>query len=79
MLRVLADLSVPEIARVLQKPESAVKALLRRGFASLRRTLAAGEQTAGRAMTGRHSDRRERTNLSARWCRTAPSERLPPQ
>jgi len=44
MLRVLADLTVPEIAVVLQKPESAVKALLRRGIASLRRTLAADEQ-----------------------------------
>ena len=44
MLRVLADMSVPEIAAVLQKPQSAVKALLRRGIASLRRTLAAGEQ-----------------------------------
>jgi RNA polymerase sigma factor (sigma-70 family) len=45
MLRVLADLSVPEIARVLQKPESAVKALLHRGFASLRRNLqGAGER-----------------------------------
>ncbi len=45
MLRVLADLSVSEIARVLQKPESAVKALLRRGFANLRRSLqAAGER-----------------------------------
>ena len=44
MLRVLADLSVLEIARVLQKPESAVKALLRRGFANLRRTLAASER-----------------------------------
>jgi RNA polymerase sigma-70 factor (ECF subfamily) len=47
MLRVLADLSVPEIARVLQKPESAVKALLRRGFASLRRTLAARDSSIG--------------------------------
>ena len=46
MLRVLADLSVPEIARVLQKPESAVKALLRRGFASLRRALAAADRPA---------------------------------
>jgi RNA polymerase sigma-70 factor (ECF subfamily) len=43
MLRVLADLSVPEIARVLDKPESAVKALLRRGFASLRRSLTPDE------------------------------------
>jgi RNA polymerase sigma factor (sigma-70 family) len=46
MLRVLADLSVPEIARVLQKPESAVKALLRRGFASLRRTRAVSDHPA---------------------------------
>jgi RNA polymerase sigma-70 factor (ECF subfamily) len=43
MLRVLGDLTVAEIAVVLQKPESAVKGLLRRGIASLRRTLAAGE------------------------------------
>ena len=39
MLRILADLPVSDIGRVLGKPDSAVKALLRRGFASLRRTL----------------------------------------
>ncbi len=39
MLRVLADLPVAEIARLLDKPETAVKALLRRGFASLHRTM----------------------------------------
>jgi RNA polymerase sigma factor (sigma-70 family) len=37
MLRVLADLTVPEIARVMDKPESAVKALLRRAVANLSR------------------------------------------
>jgi RNA polymerase sigma-70 factor (ECF subfamily) len=35
LLRLLADLSVPEIAEVVGKPVSAVKALLRRGRASL--------------------------------------------
>ena len=60
MLRVLADLSVPEIAAVLQKPQSAVKALLRRGIASLRRTLAAGEQ--GRI----EQDRRSSPHASGR-------------
>ena len=39
MLRVLADLSVPEISEILDKPQSAVKALLRRGLASLARKL----------------------------------------
>ena len=39
MLRALADLPVSEIASVMGKPESAVKALLRRGIASLRRQL----------------------------------------
>lgn len=42
-LRVLADLSVPEIARVLGKPETAVKALLRRGLARLQRAVAGAE------------------------------------
>lgn len=37
MLRVLADLTVPEIARVMDKPESAVKALLRRAISNLSR------------------------------------------
>jgi RNA polymerase sigma-70 factor (ECF subfamily) len=39
MLRALADLPVSDIARVMNKPETAVKALLRRGLASLRRSL----------------------------------------
>ena len=39
MLRVLADLSVPEISAIVDKPETAVKALLRRGLASLNRLL----------------------------------------
>lgn len=43
-LRAVADLSVPDIARALDKPESAVKALLRRASAALTRRLAeAGE------------------------------------
>ena len=42
-LRILADLSVPEIARVLDKPETAVKALLRRGLARLQRAVAGAE------------------------------------
>jgi RNA polymerase sigma factor (sigma-70 family) len=44
MLRALADLPTAEIARVMGKPESAVKALLRRGVAALRRTLDETEQ-----------------------------------
>src|SRR3954467_9647156 len=49
MLRVLADLPVAEIARVMDKPETAVKALLRRGFASLQRRMhAAGALEAER-------------------------------
>lgn len=40
LLRVLADLPVREIAAVVGKPESAVKALLRRATASLGRLLA---------------------------------------
>lgn len=39
MLRVLADLQVKEIARIVGKPETAVKALLRRAIASLERIL----------------------------------------
>jgi RNA polymerase sigma-70 factor (ECF subfamily) len=39
MLRLLSDLTVPEIAEVVGKPESAVKALLRRGQAALLRRL----------------------------------------
>ena len=43
-LRAVADLSVPDIARALDKPETAVKALLRRAAATLnRRMTAAGE------------------------------------
>jgi RNA polymerase sigma-70 factor (ECF subfamily) len=39
-LRAVADLSVPDIARALDKPETAVKALLRRASASLARRMA---------------------------------------
>lgn len=39
-LRAVADLSVPDIARALGKPETAVKALMRRASAALRRRLA---------------------------------------
>lgn len=39
MLRVLADLPVADIARILGKPESAVKALLRRASAAMARML----------------------------------------
>jgi RNA polymerase sigma factor (sigma-70 family) len=43
-LRAVADLSVPDIARALDKPETAVKALLRRASAALAKRLAdAGE------------------------------------
>ena len=38
--RAVADLSVPDIARALDKPETAVKALLRRASAALSRRLA---------------------------------------
>lgn len=38
-LRAVGDLSVPEIARALGKPESAVKALLRRATATLTRRM----------------------------------------
>ncbi len=37
MLRVLADLPISTIAEVMGKPETAVKALLRRAFASIER------------------------------------------
>lgn len=40
-LRVLADLSLAEVAAVVGKPVGAVKALQRRGLASLRRIMAA--------------------------------------
>lgn len=43
LLRVLADLPVRDIAAVVGKPESAVKALLRRATASLHRLLAVDE------------------------------------
>ena len=38
-LRVVGDLAIPEIALVLGKSVGAVKALQRRGFASVRRVL----------------------------------------
>jgi RNA polymerase sigma-70 factor (ECF subfamily) len=38
-LRVLADLTVRQVAEIMGKPESAVKALLRRGCASLARAI----------------------------------------
>jgi RNA polymerase sigma-70 factor (ECF subfamily) len=40
MLRILADRSVAEIAVIVDKPETAVKALLRRGTAALNRLVA---------------------------------------
>jgi len=43
LLRVLADLPVRDIAAVVGKPESAVKALLRRAIASLHRLVAADD------------------------------------
>jgi RNA polymerase sigma-70 factor (ECF subfamily) len=39
MLRVLADLPVRDVAEIMGKPETAVKALLRRAFAALERLL----------------------------------------
>lgn len=50
LLRVVADLQVKEISQVLGKPETAVKALLRRALRSLERHLAA---------SGQESDERE--------------------
>jgi RNA polymerase sigma-70 factor (ECF subfamily) len=43
MLRILSDLPVSEIAAIMEKSETAVKALLRRGFASLERLLSQEE------------------------------------
>jgi RNA polymerase sigma-70 factor (ECF subfamily) len=43
MLRVVADLSVEETAAVMGKGYEAVKALQRRGLATLRRQLSEGE------------------------------------
>ena len=43
MLRVLADLPISAIAEITGKPETAVKALLRRAFASLERLLRQAE------------------------------------
>ncbi len=40
LLRILGDLTVEQVARVLQKPPGAVKALQRRGVAAVRRELA---------------------------------------
>lgn len=45
MLRILADLPVAQIAGILDKPESAVKALLRRATATMGRLLEADEAT----------------------------------
>jgi RNA polymerase sigma-70 factor (ECF subfamily) len=47
MLRVLADLPVKEVAQVMGKPETAVKALLRRALAALERRLEAREGVEG--------------------------------
>lgn len=43
-LRAVADLSVPDIARALDKPETAVKALLRRAAATLSRRMTASDE-----------------------------------
>jgi RNA polymerase sigma-70 factor (ECF subfamily) len=47
MLRVLADLPVAEIAEIMSKPETAVKALLRRAFASMERLMNKEEASDG--------------------------------
>jgi len=47
MLRVLADLPVADIAAIMGKPETAVKALLRRAFASMSRLLSQEEASDG--------------------------------
>jgi len=44
-LRAVGDLSVPDIARALDKPETAVKALLRRASAALAKRLAEAGET----------------------------------
>jgi RNA polymerase sigma-70 factor (ECF subfamily) len=46
-LRAVADLSVPDIARALGKPETAVKALLRRAAATLTRRMAEAAEGTG--------------------------------
>jgi DNA-directed RNA polymerase specialized sigma24 family protein len=45
LLRVVADLPIAEIASIVGKGEAAVKALLRRGLASLERRLQDEEGT----------------------------------
>jgi RNA polymerase sigma-70 factor (ECF subfamily) len=47
MLRVLADLPVAEIAQIMNKPETAVKALLRRALASLERLMSKEDASDG--------------------------------
>ncbi len=45
MLRLVADLTAPEVAEILQRSTEAVKALQHRGLASLARLLGAANHT----------------------------------
>jgi RNA polymerase sigma factor (sigma-70 family) len=65
MLRALADLTVPEIARVVGKPETAVKALLRRAVARLSRPPEAAQ--AADARSGTRPYRSGAGERSSRW------------
>lgn len=65
MLRVLADLSVREIGAIVGKPETAVKALLRRGLASL-----------GRRLSNQESDDDEGTRTIAARAGSIEQERV---
>lgn len=56
MLRVLADLTITDIAAILDKSETAVKALLRRGMSSLARLIAREELTENNKREGADSD-----------------------
>ena len=76
-LRAVADLSVPDIARALDKPETAVKALLRRASASLseapgrggRRVMTTPGTNRGvlRPKSTRAGGKRYRSGLTRRW------------
>lgn len=56
LLRIVADLSVEEVARTLRKREGAIKALQHRALASLRRHLDRTEAAAGREPPQQHPE-----------------------
>ncbi len=68
MLRILADLPIRDISRITGKGEAAVKALLRRGLASMARTLDAPDAFAGSEI-GEFGDRQDQTARSRRLAR----------